>query len=119
LRWLNVAANGGATYQRLVEAGNPRISGGGVCQESNAAVEAVIFRGKGRVTLILQNALDESRSWQVGTELKLGIPSHVERLTAPDLADSTIRIAEVESVSPATNIQFPAYSVTRVVWDKR
>ena len=33
-----------------------------------------------------------------------------------DLANPTIRIAHVESVTPSTDIQIPEFSVTRVVW---
>ena len=43
-------------------------------QESYAAVEAALFRGHDRVTLILQNASDEDRTWKIGSELKLGLP---------------------------------------------
>ena len=116
LRWLNVAANGGATYQRFIESGNPRISGGGVRQETYDAVEAAIFRGKDRVTMILQNASGEARVWKVSPDLMLGIPSHMERMAMPDLANPTIRIAHVESVTPSADIPIPAFSVTRMVW---
>jgi len=119
LRWLNVAANGGVTYQRFMEAGNPRIPGKGVRSESYSAVEAALFRGKDHVTLILQNASGDARVWKVSPDLKLGVPSHAERLAMPNLADPTIRIAQVETVTPSTDIQVPAYSVTRVVWSVR
>ena len=119
LRWLNVAANGGASYQRFIESGNPRIPGGGVRQETYGAVEAVLFRKKDGVTLILQNASGETRSWKIGADLKLGIPSHVERLAMPRLMDSTIRAAGVETVAPSTDIPIPAFSVTRAVWNIR
>ena len=119
LRWLDVAANGGVTYQRLVEAGNPRIPGKGVRSESYGAVEAALFRGRDHVTLILQNASGDARVWKVRPDLKLGMPSHVERLAMPQLADPTIRIAQVETVAPSVDIRIPAYSVTRVVWNIR
>ncbi len=119
LRWLNVAANGGVTYQRFTEAGNPRVPGKGVRAESYGAVEAALFRGKNRATLILQNASGEARVWKVSSDLKLGLPSHMERMAMPDLANPTIRIAHVETVAPSTDIPIPAYSVTRVVWNNR
>jgi len=37
-------------------------------------------------------------------------------LAMPDLANPTIRIAHVKSVTPSTDIQIPAFSLTRVVW---
>ena len=109
----------GCTYQRFIEAGNPRIPGRGVRSETYGAVEAALFRGKDHVTLILQNASGDARVWKVSPDLKLGTPSHAERLAMPDLTDATIRIAQVETVTPSVDIQIPAYSVTRVVWNIR
>jgi hypothetical protein len=119
LRWLDVAANGGVIYQRFVEAGNPRIPGRGMRSESYGAVEAALFRGKDHVTLILQNASGDARLWKVAPDLKLGVPSHAERLAMPVLTDPTIRIAQVETVTASLEISIPAYSVTRVVWNIR
>jgi hypothetical protein len=117
LRWLDVAANGGSTYQRFVESGSPRISGGGVRQESFGAVEAALFRKRDRVILILQNASGDARTFNIGGDMKLGIPSHVEWLAMPRFLDSTVRAAEVEAIAPAKEIQIPAWSVTHVVWN--
>jgi hypothetical protein len=117
LRWLNVAANGGASYQRFLEAGNPRIPGRGVRSESYGAVEAALFRSHDHVTLILQNASGAARVWTISPDLNLGIPSHAEQMAMPDLVDPAIRIARVEKVAVATDIPVPAYSLTRVVWN--
>jgi hypothetical protein len=117
LTWLNEAANGGATYQRFYEAGNPLIPGAGVRQESYGAIEAALLRGNGRTTLILQNASDNARVWDVSQDLQLGAPSLVEQMSMPDLADSTKNAAQVNTLSTSIDIQVPPYSVTRVVWD--
>jgi hypothetical protein len=64
MRWLNDAANGGVTFQRYVEAGNPRPPGKGVRNETYGAVEAALFRRKGRASLVIQNVSDEARVWR-------------------------------------------------------
>ena len=82
-------------------------------------MEAALFRGRDRVTLILQNAADDVRTLEIDAGLKLGIPAHVEQLAVPELMDRTLRVAHVEAVAPARDIPVPAYSVTRVVWQVR
>jgi hypothetical protein len=119
LRWLNEAANGGASFQRYQETGNPRISGGGVRHESYGAVEGGLFRGRGGATLILQNVSGDSRVWKIPADLNLGTPSRIERMAMPDLADKTLRAARAETVEPSAEVPVPPYSVTRVVWSTR
>lgn len=118
LSWLDEAANGGATYQRWQESGNPRIPGGGARGDTFAAVEAALFRNQGRTTLIVQNASPESRIWNA-TALKLGTPSRMERMAMPELSDPSIRPARIESVPPSTDIQLPPYSLMRLVWNNQ
>ena len=121
MRWLNDAANGGATFQRYVEAGNPRLPGKGVRNETYGAVEAALFRREGRATLVIQNVSDKARVWRIKPDLKLGAPSLVERLELPDLTDSIPRAARVEavSVSPTLAVRIPPYSLTRLIWNSR
>jgi len=119
LRWLNEAANGGVAMQRFQEAGNPRISGGGVRTESYGAVEGALFRGRERTTFILQNVSADSRVWTVGKDLNLGTPSRVERMAMPDISDATPRVARVETAEPSMDMPAPPYSVTRIIWNTR
>ena len=121
MRWLNDAANGSVAFQRYVEAGNPRLPGKGVRNETFGAVEAALFRSKGRATSVIQNVSDEARVWRIKPDLKLGAPSLVERLELPDLTDSTPCAARLEavSVSPTLAVRIPPYSLTRLIWNSR
>jgi hypothetical protein len=116
LRWLDEAANGGVTFQRFVEAGGARISGGGLRPETYGAVEAALFRGDGGATLILQNASADSRRWNIPKNFGRNVPSRVERMAMPDLANTVERPADAEIVQPSMEIPVPPYSVTRVIW---
>lgn len=119
LKWLNEAANGGVTLERFLEPGSPRIPGGGVRQETYAAVEAALFRDRHRATMILQNVSSDARLYRIGKNLKLAAPSSVERLLLPDLDDTKKRAGQVEAVKPSLSIPVPPYSVTRIVWNLR
>jgi hypothetical protein len=119
LRWFSEAANGGVAFRRYLEAGAPRIPGGGVKKETYAAVEAALFRGKDRATLILQNAAADARTYKVGADLKLKTPSLIEQVAMPDLAETALRAVKVETLHPSMEIALPAYSVTRMMWDTR
>jgi hypothetical protein len=119
MRWLNEAANGGVTFQRYVEAGNPRLPGNGVRNETYGAVEAALFRCKGRLTMVLQNVADEARVWRIKPDLKLGTPANVEHLELPALTDTTPRAARVEAVTVSSRlaVRIPPYSLTRITWN--
>lgn len=121
MRWLNEAANGGVTFQRYVEAGNPRLPGKGVRNETYGAAEAALFRRNGSATLVLQNVSNEARVWRIKPHLKLGAPSLVERLELHALTDPTPRAARVEAVtvSPNLAVRIPPYSLTRFTWNSR
>jgi hypothetical protein len=116
LTWFNQAAGGGGTFRRYLEAGNPRIPGGGAKPETYAAVEGALFRAADRATLILQNASAEARTYRIGKDLKLKTPSLVEQMAMPDLAETANRAAKVATIRPSEDIPLPAYSVTRIVW---
>lgn len=116
LAWFNEAANGGVTFRRYLEPGNPRIPGGGVKPETYAAVEGALFRARDRVTLILQNASPQQRTYRIGNDLKLKTPSLVEQVAMPDLAETALRAVHVTAIPPSIDILLPPYSVTRVRW---
>jgi hypothetical protein len=119
LAWFNEAANGGVTFRRYLEAGNPRVPGGGAKQETYGALEGALFRARERATLILQNASAEQRIYRIGKDLKLKTPSLVEQMALPDLAETAHRAVQVATVTPSTDIPLPPYSVTRIVWNLR
>ncbi|HYB74103.1 MAG TPA: hypothetical protein VED18_12085, partial [Candidatus Sulfotelmatobacter sp.] len=63
VEWFDHAANGGATFQRLVEAGaEPQRSGPG-SPDRYREVEGGLFKVQGRVTVILQNPTGMARRY--------------------------------------------------------
>ena len=117
LAWFCDAANRGATFQRLLEPSAPRIPGGGSQLETYAAVEGAVFRRQDRVVVLLQNAAADSRECDLTTVAAGPLPSRVETLAAPDLADGSKNATTVNSVAPSLVVTLPPYSVTRVVWE--
>jgi len=111
------AANRGATFQRLLEPSAPRIPGGGSQLETYAAVEGAVFRRQDRVVVLLQNAAADSRECDLTTVAAGPLPSRVETLAAPDLANGSENATTVNSVAPSLVVTLPPYSVTRVVWE--
>jgi hypothetical protein len=116
LAWFCEAANGGATYQRLVEAGAARLPGGGTQAWTYAAIEGAVFNGGPGMTMILQNAAATARSVDL-TQLYGGkVPLTVETMSMPDLADTTQAAAVVSPLAPSLIVTLAPYSVTRLRW---
>ena len=117
LRWFHEAANGGATYQRLLEPKAHRIQGGGALDESYFAVEAGIFRKSKAVTLIVQNCSDENRVLRMPKSVPSKTPSRIETLGTPDLTATSANITPTDqAVEAGGAIHIPAYSITRIAW---
>ncbi len=116
LGWLNEAANAGGSFQRVVQARATPIAGGGAREESYLPVEGGLFRSGKRTTLILENASDESFSFDPAT-LKLARRlSSVEFMSMRNLSDTARRAAKIESQNPKGVIAIAPFSITRVVW---
>jgi hypothetical protein len=115
LQWLDLAANGGASYLAYSERGARPIPGGGPWPESYSAVAAALFRSGSQTTLLLQNASPAARQWSPGS-LGLGSPREIETLSLPVLTDTTRAAPPLESLAPGPSVMIPPYSVTRVVW---
>ncbi len=67
--------------------------------------------------MLVQNAAADSRECDLSTVVAGPLPSRVETLAAPDLADGSKNAAMVNSVTPSLVVMLPPYSVTRVVWE--
>jgi len=116
LRWFNEAANGGATFQRFVEAGGQRVPGGGALSESYLEVEAALFRLPGRTTLIIQNCSPEARAFTLPASIHPGAPASVETLAAPELTASGPFAPAAQPAGAGAELKLPPYSLTRVIW---
>jgi hypothetical protein len=117
LGWFFEAANGGATFQRLVEPSASRIAGGGALPETYAAVEAGLFTTSGRVTVIVQNAGADTRSCDLTTVNGGIVPAQILMLSLPDLTSTTWAPATASTVVPSLVVALPPYSVTRIIWE--
>ncbi|MFI5142689.1 MAG: hypothetical protein ACHQQS_03315 [Thermoanaerobaculales bacterium] len=114
--WFCQAANGGATWQQLVEPGATRLPGNGAQPWTYAGIEGALFRGASGMTVIVQNATPDARSTDL-TQLASGVlPSKVETISGPDLTVTPLLAAVVTSVTPSLDVTLPPYSVTRLTW---
>jgi len=116
LRWLNKAANGGGSFQRVVQEGAKLIAGEGVVPQSYLAVEGGLFQTKDRVTLILENVSADVFSLDPATLVPNQRPSTIEFMSMPDLVKRDKLPARVEHEDFSGSITITPFSVTRVVW---
>ncbi len=114
--WFDDAANGGATFQRVVEANGQVVSNLGPLNESYRPIEGGWFQSDRRTVLILQNASAQARAYDP-TQANKPKPIRVDLLATPDLENTARVPASVASLDPASPIVLPAYSIARVVWE--
>jgi hypothetical protein len=117
LRWLNEAANAGGSFQRVVQAGATPVAGRGAQNESYFPVEGGLFQSEARTTLILENASGDTFSFDPATMMPNRRPSKVEFISTPDLSDTAILPASINTLNAGSAIAVAPFSVTRVVWE--
>ena len=117
LRWLNEAANGGGSFQRLVQEGAKPIAGEGVMPQSYLAIEGGVFQSKERATLILENVSADLFSLDPATSVPNKRPSTIEFMSMPDLVKGDKLSARIEHQDYAGSITITPFSVTRVIWE--
>ena len=117
VRWLNEAANGGGSFQRMVRMGARPVAGEGVKPQSYLAVEGGLFRSKGRATLILENGSADVFSLDPATLMPERRLSTIEFISMPDLDRTDKLPAGIEHQDPAGSALITPFSVTRVVWE--
>jgi hypothetical protein len=118
LCWLSEAANGSGAFQRLVQEGEPAVSGGGVKNESYLPVEGGLFESAGRTTLLMENVSAASFSLAPSTVVKEHHPVRVETLATADLLQPDRLAATINLQDPAGPVTIPPFSLTRIIWDK-
>jgi hypothetical protein len=119
LRWFNEAANGGAKYRVVNVEGAKRIPGGGAFPDEGYTdvVAAQFVKGTG-ATLLIHNASKVNKRCKLTAFREGKIPSRVETFDTPDLMRDFSRGGPVTRIiKPSAEIEVPAYSVTRVMWD--
>jgi len=113
INWFDDAANGGATFQRIVEANGQVVSNLGPLKESYRPIEGGLFKSGKRTVLILQNASNETR---VYTPTQ-GKPSRAELLVTPDLTATARAPASIATLDPNAPIVLPPLSIARIIWE--
>jgi hypothetical protein len=115
LGWFDDAANGGSTFQRVVEANGQIIGNLGPFKESYRSIEGGLFRSSQRTVLILQNASTEARLFDP-TPVNNTKPTRVELLVSSDFNNNAHMPAQVTELDPNVPIVLPPFSITRVIW---
>jgi hypothetical protein len=116
LGWLNEAANGGATFQRMTEQNASRIDGANAKHERYYEIEGGLFTAAEKTTLIIDNASAKNRILDL-TSLRDGkVPETVEIVSAGALWEYEKKAATVSAVTSSLHIDLPAYSVARCIW---
>jgi hypothetical protein len=116
LGWFDDAANGGSTFQRVIDANDKPITGLGMFSESYRPIEGGLFKSAKHTVLILQNTSAQTR-WYDPTQLSQPKPSRVELLVASDFANAAHLPAQVTTIDPASPIILPPLSIVRILWE--
>jgi hypothetical protein len=115
--WFDDAANGGATFQCVVEVNGPIIGDLGSFKESYRPIEGGLFRSSAHTVLILQNASAETRVYDP-TQGNMPKPSSVELLVTADLMNTAHVPAQVTRLDKNAPIVLPPLSIARVIWER-
>ena len=115
--WFDDAANGGATFQRVVEANGAIVSDLGSFKESYRPIEGGLFKSANRTVLILQNASAETRVYDP-TQDNAAKPTRIELLVTSDFANTAHVPAQVTRLDANAPIILPPLSIVRVTWEK-
>jgi len=116
LGWFNDAANGGSTFQRVIEPAALPISGIGSFQDSYRAIEGGLFTQRNRTILILQNASNEPRLYDPSQGGTKSWPVEVDMLVTPDLTAQAKVAAQVTTLPADQPLTLPPYSIVRLIW---
>ena len=117
-RWLSEAANRSRSFQRLVQADERSVPGGGAKTEYFIPVEAGLFESPERTTLLLENASAADLSFDPSTLFQDRKPSRVETLATSGLLDLDKKAAKIQTQDAAEPVAVKPFSLTRIVWDK-
>lgn len=117
LGWFDDAADGGSTFQRVIDVTDEPVTGLGPFSESYRPIEGGLFESAKRTVLILQNTSAQTRWYdptQQGQKLK---PSRIEMIVSDDFTNPAHLPASVTTLDPASPVVLPAYSIVHIVWE--
>lgn len=117
LKWFDQAANGGAMYQRLKVDGAKWVSSSVTTEEGYYDIEAIQFQKENTTTLIIHNASAEAKKLSVSGLISGRLPTKIESAVVVPTNDYSSAAPPVLEIEPTNEIELPAYSVTRMVWE--
>jgi hypothetical protein len=117
LRWFNQAANGGATYQRLKVDGANWVNSSTTAEEGYYDIEAVQFQKGNAATIIIHNCASETRTVSLTGIVPDRLPTVIESALVNPTANYSSTAPPVTELPVANQVEIPAYSVTRIIWE--
>ncbi len=114
--WFDEAANGGVTFQRVIEPNGSVVAGMKSRNEHYRGIEGAWFRSAKAATLILHNVTDRLRRLDMAS-LEGRPPKLAEALLGDKMTDPTPHSAPVVRLAGENGITLPALSVARLVWE--
>jgi hypothetical protein len=117
LGWFDDAANGGSTFQRLIDSTDKPLTGLGPFGESYRPVEGGLFRSGKRAVLIVQNATAQMRSLDPHQLGQASNPARAELIAAAEFANPARLPASVISLDASRTLVMPPFSVARIIWE--
>ena len=119
MKWMNEAANFGATYQPIEIAGAKRLPGtGNMAAFGYTDLSGALFEKSGRKVLILQNVSDKKAVCSLDAVCGDSKTAAMESFSTPDLLeDFAATPPQVKSCQAGPEVELEPYSLTRIVWD--
>lgn len=114
--WFDQAANGGSTFQRLVDADGTPVSGLGSFSESYLPIEGGLFKFSNHTVMILQNASLQTRWYDATEGGKTPAPAQVQMIVPSDFSATAHQSAQISNLDPSQPIVLPPLSIVRIVW---
>jgi hypothetical protein len=116
LQWFDQAANGGSTFQRMVDANGTPITGLGPFSESYVPIEGGLFKSASTTTLILQNASSQVYWYDATEGGKVPAPSQVQLIVPSDFSATAHQPIQITTLSPSQSVVLPPFSIVKIVW---
>ncbi len=116
LQWFDQAANGGSSFQRVVDANGTPVTGLGSFSESYLPIEGGLFKSATKTTLILQNASSQTYVYDATNGGQNPAPSQAQMIVPNDFSATAHQPAQVTTLDPGQSLVLPPLSILRIIW---
>ena len=116
LQWFDQAANGGSSFERVVDANGTPVTGLSSFSESYLPIEGGLFKSATNITLILQNASSQTYTYDATEGGQKPVPSQVQLIIPNDFSATAHQPAQITTLNPSQSIVLPPLSIVRIVW---